>query len=234
VRAIVGADCGNIRSTGSEDWRSWRKPPLLRAFEQSRFRGGNHTPINMPILAPANMDAGPNIRAPREICRHAEICELRSGDPAFVPPVSEDIAIARIVDPTLVSSWQGDDENGFDTPNSVIAPRTGMKVKKFGRTSGLSFGTIEASVLPFPLPYVCKLFKATVWIRDAWTVRTNVSGEAFAIAGDSGSLVTDEDAQNAIGVIFAATPSGDLGYIIPMTHLAGLFGGIRLVSAHGV
>jgi hypothetical protein len=208
--------------------------PFFALSNNHVFAGGNHTPINVPILAPANMDAGPNLPAPKEICRHSEICELRSGDPAFVSPVSEDIAIARIVNPAFVSSWQGDDENGFDTPNSLIAPTTGMRVKKFGRTSGLTFGIIAAAVLPFPLPYVCKQFKATVWVRGAWTIRTESPGEPFAIAGDSGSLVTDEAAEKAIGVIFAATPSGDLGYMIPMTHVATLLGGLRLVRAHGV
>jgi hypothetical protein len=179
--------------------------PFFALSNNHVFAGGNHTPLNMPISAPANMDAGPNVPAPREICRHSEICELRSGDPAFVNPVSEDIAIARIVDPALVSSWQGDDAGGFDTPNIVAPPKSGLKVKKFGRTSGLTFGTVESFVLPFPLPYNCKQFKATVWISNAWVIRGEPDGALFAISGDSGSLVTDETAQKAIGVIFAAT-----------------------------
>jgi hypothetical protein len=208
--------------------------PIYALSNNHVFAGGNHTPVNMPILAPANMDASPNLPAPREICRHSEICELRSGDPAFVTPVEEDVAIARIVDPALVSSWQGDDTDGYDTPTIIGAPAPGLAVKKFGRTSGLTFGTVESAVLPFPLPYNCKLFKATVWIRNAWVVRGESSGATFAIPGDSGSLVTDDTARKAIGVIFAASLSGDRGYMIPMQHLAQQFGGLRLIRAHGV
>jgi hypothetical protein len=60
---------------------------------------GNHIPVGMPILSPANMDARPGTRAPGEVGRHAEICELRSGDPALVPTACDDIAIAEVVDP---------------------------------------------------------------------------------------------------------------------------------------
>lgn len=208
--------------------------PIYAISNNHVFAGGNHTPMNMPILAPANMDAGPNVPAPREICRHSEICELRSGDPAFVVPIAEDVAIARIVDSGLVSSWQGDDIEGFDTPIAIGTPASGLAVKKFGRTSGLTRGIVESAVLPFPLPYNCKQFKATVWIRDAWVVRGEPSGATFAIRGDSGSLVTDEAAQKAIGLIFAASPSGDRAYMIPMHHLVQQFGGLRLIGAHGV
>ncbi|MEO5631778.1 MAG: hypothetical protein ABIQ24_03645, partial [Nitrospiraceae bacterium] len=113
---------------------------------------GNHVPVGMPILSPSSIDAGPGVRAPGEIARHAEICELRSGVPSLVSPGREDIAIARVMGPQSVTSWQGDATNGYDTPSSVIAPEAGMAVKKFGRTSGLTKGKVEALInTPFPL-----------------------------------------------------------------------------------
>jgi hypothetical protein len=94
-----------------------------------------------------------------------------------------------------------------------------MPVKKVGRTTGLSFGTIE-SIVPgyFPLPYRCKKFAATVWFQNIWMVKTNGS-ESFALGGDSGSLVVTEDGRHAVGLLFAATPNGQYGYIIPIESI---------------
>src|SRR5271156_2227852 len=45
------------------------------------FGGCNHVPQNQPILSPSSNDSRADIRAPTEIGRHAEIHELRTGNP---------------------------------------------------------------------------------------------------------------------------------------------------------
>lgn len=197
---------------------------------------GNHIPVGMPILSPANMDARPGVRAPGEIARHAEICELRSGDPALVPVTCDDIAIAEVVDAASVSSWQGDAADGYDTPTANVQLQSNIKVKKVGRTTGLTVGITEARIVaPFAMPYKCKYFNAVVWFRDAWTVRSEGPGP-FALPGDSGSLVVTEDGTRAVGVVFAVSQgaSGDYGIIIPIDHVLNKFGGLQLVTNHGV
>jgi len=192
----------------------------------------NHVPVGMPILSPASMDARPGIRAPGEICRHSEICELRSGVPALVNPLREDVALAEVTDQKLLTSWQGGSD-GFDTPGTAALPRSGLKVKKVGRTTGLTTGTVESLLnTPFAIPYKSRFFTATVWFQDVWTVKAE-GGSAFALPRDSGSLVVDDTGGTAIGLIFAASPQGDYGFIIPMTRIAGLFGGLTLVARHG-
>jgi hypothetical protein len=193
----------------------------------------NHTAVGMPILAPANIDASPTARAPGEVARHAEICELRSGEPSLVQPCLEDVAIARVSNPDAVSSWQGDDQQGFDTPSRVVPLKAGMRVQKFGRTSGRTTGTVEARLNTLtPIPYKSRLFSATVWFKDVWTVAGD-EGESFALPGDSGSLVATEDGTASVGLVFAATPSV-YGLIIPMNHLISCFGKIELVNKHGI
>jgi hypothetical protein len=198
------------------------------------FAAGNHTPVGMPILSPSSIDASPSGRAPGEVCRHAEICELRSGVPTLVPPGREDVAIAQVPNPNVVSSWQGEGAGSFDTPTVVVAPRAGLRVKKIGRTSALTIGSVEALInSPLAVPYKCRHFAATVWLQDVWTVRGDAGG-VFALPGDSGSLVVTEDSKSAVGLVFAASvPSGDLGYVIPMDHIKTLFGGLTLVGNHG-
>jgi len=191
----------------------------------------NHTPVGTPILSPANMDGRSGTRAPGEVCRHSEICELRSGTQTLVPVSREDAAIAEVVDPGIVSSWQGDDVNGFDTPKKVVPLYSGMRVKKVGRTTGLTAGVVEAVLTPFPIPYKSRHFSATVWFEEMWSVVGDVAGQ-FALQGDSGSLVVDDKGESAVGLLF--TVGVDYGIIIPMTHVAGLFGGITLVSGHGI
>jgi hypothetical protein len=191
----------------------------------------NHTPVSMPILSPSNSDARPGSKAPGEIARHSEICELRSGVPALVAPCQEDLAIAEVPDPNTVSSWQGDIEGGFDTPAHAIAPRTGMRVKKWGRTTGLTTGVIESHSTLTHVQYKYKYFSAMVYFRDVWFVRSEDT-DPFVLPGDSGSLVVTEDETKAIGVVFA----GGQGYgvIVPMPHVSTCFGGVRLTSGHGV
>jgi hypothetical protein len=191
----------------------------------------NHVPVGMPIMAPSSNDTRPAGRAPAEIARHAAIAELRSGEPSLVNPCREDVAIARVPNSAVVSSWQGDDD-GYDTPGTAAAPSSGMRVKKFGRTTGLTMGTVEAFVnTPTPIPYKCRFFAATVWVQDVWTVRAD-AGTAFALPGDSGSLVVAEDESAAVGLVFAA--SAGYGWIIPLPHVLTLFGGLSLVLGHGV
>lgn len=197
------------------------------------FAACNHTPVGMPILAPATMDSGPRRRAPSEICRHDSIVELRSGVPALVAPMRVDAAIAAVSDPDQLSSWQGDDADGYDTPSQVVQPVSGMKVKKFGRTTGFTLGTVEALVVtPWVLPYKGKRFSAEVWFQDTWTVRSD-DADPFALGGDSGSLIVTEDGTAAVGLLFAANRTGDRAIMAPIQAVLAAFGNLRLVTGHG-
>jgi hypothetical protein len=193
----------------------------------------NHTPIGVPILSPSPKDASanPQVPVPRAIARHSRICELRSGDPALVAPCHEDVAIASLIDSNLVSSRQGAGAESYDTPSTTDALRTGMRVKKWGRTTGLTTGAVESKVLPFAMPYKFNLFSATVWFTEVWTIRAD-QGTSFALGGDSGSLVVDESGSHAVGLVFAATGAGDLAYVVPMAHVLTCFGGASLVRGH--
>jgi hypothetical protein len=137
------------------------------------FAACNHMPVGMPILSPATMDARPDRRAPTEICRHESMVELRSGDPTLVPLMTLDAAIANVANQNTLTSWQGDETSGYDTPKAITELRTGLHVKKFGRTTGLTLGTVEAYVpTPWLLPYKSTKFSANVWFKNTWTVRS--------------------------------------------------------------
>lgn len=197
------------------------------------FAGCNHVPIEQPILSPGSGDGRPTMRAPAEIGRHSRIHELRSGSPTFVNPCDADLALAGATHGGRVSSWQGTPGEGYDTPDLLVEPLSMMNVKKFGRTTARTTGVVEAKVTtPMAVTYSSRHFKGTVWFKDVWTV-SGLDGP-FALPGDSGSLVVTEDGSKAVGLVFAASRNGEYAWIIPMPCIVGTFGGLKLVSSHGV
>ena len=236
VRIACGSSCApsNENYSGTLGALVRDGSRILALSNNHVFGACNHTPVNMPILSPSTADARPGRRAPSEICRYERMIELRSGDPNLVPPARLDAAIASVPDPQSVSSWQGDADHGFDTPAGNAAPRAGLKVKKFGRTTGLTHGTIEALVpTPWILPYHSRKFDAVVWFMDTWTVRSSDS-DPFALPGGSGSLIVSEDASSAIGLLFAVNNKGEYGIFAPIEDVLIAFGNAKLVSDHGI
>lgn len=211
-----------------------RKGGAMFALSNNHVFGDcNHMPVGQPIMVPSNQDAGPKIRSPQEIGRHSEISELRSGTPLLVPKAREDAALAEVTHHDDVTSWQGDKSDGYDTPAKVAEPIPGMRVKKFGRTTGLTVGEVESLQVDFTLPYDSDQFRAVVWFEKVWSVK-RTGKYPFALPGDSGSLVVTEDGKSSIGLLFAATSRGEYGFIVPISHVLARFGSISLVSKHGV
>ena len=231
--------CGSSCAPAGENYAgtfgalAQRDGELMILSNNHVFAACNHVPVGQPILAPSAMDARPELPAPRELCRHADIVELRSGTPTLVPLTRCDAAVARVPDGNLVSSWQGDDHSGYDTPVTPIAPQADLRVKKVGRTTGLTSGVVEALITsPWPLPYKNRNFAATVWFTDIWTIRAEDSGP-FALPGDSGSLVVTEGGDAAVGLLFATSSKGETGFIAPIaTVLQEL--NLNLTSNHGI
>jgi len=191
--------------------------------------GCNHLAIGMPIMAPSTADAHATLPPPIAVGRHAGIVELRSGNPSLVQPATQDAAYAS-AHMDVVSSWQGDPVYGYDTPTRVVDPAAGMRVKKFGRTTGLTLGAVE-SVVPtyLPLPYKTKEFGATVWFKDVWFVTGG--DDLFATQGDSGSLVVTEDGSAAVGLVFAT--SGNYALIIPIRTILDTLR-LSLIGNHAI
>ena len=206
---------------------------LMALSNNHVFGACNHTEVGQPVLSPSAVDASPNLIAPREICRHHEIIELRSGTPALVPLMQADAATAIVQEEDAVSSWQGDNINGYDTPSPAISPKSGMRVKKFGRTTGLTLGTVESMIALMSLPYKNRHFSSTVWFTNVWIIRADADSGIFALPGDSGSLVVAEDGRSAIGLLFAATSRGEYGFIAPICTILDELG-LSLVDGHGI
>jgi hypothetical protein len=190
----------------------------------------NHTSTGHPIVSPSVLDESPRIK-PRHFANFESLIELRSGHHRHVPQQKIDAAIGHILKPEWVSSMQG---NRFDTPNSTRLPVIRERVKKVGRTTGLTFGTIQSQIpVLAALPYKTPEFSATVYFQNIFVVEAD-PGTRFALGGDSGSLIVSEDHQHALGLLFAATTDGKLGWFCSMHNVLKSFGGLTLVSSHGL
>lgn len=191
----------------------------------------NQIDPGMPIMAPAPDDARPNGVLPRSIARLHEAILLQSGSLGLAGSGEEDLALGLVLDQDLVSSWQGDPADGFDTPTEVVDAKPGMRVKKFGRTTGLTHGVVDSLVAePYPVHCQSKKFKGEVWFRNI--VYVDGRGEAFALPGDSGSLVVTEDGTKAVGLLFSSNGNGEFGQIIPMRHIESKLR-VSLINGHG-
>lgn len=190
----------------------------------------NHTQKDMYVLCPSPIDADPLLLPPTAIGRHHALIPLRSGDPGQVAKQEVDAALFRIEDPSLVTSWQG--QSMYDTPATTAPLGAMMKVKKIGRTTGLTMGRVVGPVLtPIEVPYQSQNFRSKVHFAGVWSVQS-IGGDPFSEPGDSGSLVVTEDGEHAVGLLFGG--SGPVGMIMPIDKVLGAFGGASLVSGHNL
>lgn len=143
-----------------------------------------------------------------------------------------DAAVASVPDESMVSSWQGDDFSGYDTPVNTVPLTTGLRVKKFGRTTGITYGTVEILTSILELRYRYSNFAALVWFTGLGVVWAD-AGEEFALPGDSGSLVVTEGGDAAVGLLFAAGPQWDYAWIAPIDTVLNELS-LTLVGNHGI
>lgn len=195
--------------------------------------GCNHSKLGMHVLCPAPHDADPDHPAPTAIGRHHSFVQLESGDPGQVRLQELDVALFNLTMPDAVTSMQGSGDRAYDTPTDVGDPVGGMLVKKFGRTTGLTYGQVVGlAATGLGIPYQGDRFNSMVYFDKAWAVRS-ITGGAFSLGGDSGSLVVSEDGQTAIGLIFAGAVSGEVSFMIPIQSvLDGVKG--TIVNGHGI
>jgi hypothetical protein len=100
----------------------------------------------------------------------------------------------------------GTPAGGYGTPSSTtLAPALGQLVQKYGRTTGLTLGTVTG-------------VNATLMIRyDKGQTRfvkqvvIQGSGGPFSDGGDSGSLIVTQNGNHPVALLFAGSSSSTIG-----------------------
>jgi hypothetical protein len=104
------------------------------------------------------------------------------------------IALMSTSNPTSVAQ-----SGGYTASSTVVSPSVGLAVKKSGRTSGLTTGTIQA-------------INVTIQVGYSGGVAT-FNGQimtpgSFIRSGDSGSLMVTQSGNNPVGLCFAGGSGG--------------------------
>jgi hypothetical protein len=196
----------------------------------------NQAAPGLPILCPGSADANEDSIDPFTIGRHSRLLPINDGIPENVEIAQNcDSAIFRISDPKRVSSYQG---TNCDTPSICTDPIAGMRVEKFGRTTGLTAGKLLAvAATPMPVSYRIPEYGVTkvVFFNDVY-IAVGDNNSAFSRPGDSGSLVIGYNADGqrvAIGLVFAGNESRGQSFILPLPNVLNRLK-VTLVSGHNV
>ncbi len=204
--------------------------------------GCNTARPGTPIVVPGIQDvsaAHPEIHV---IGVHYSAAPMSQGLPA-VSDISRnsDLACFRVHDPDRLSSMQGSGEGAYDTPTTFARIREGLPVKKWGRSTGLSRGTVtniikggeyvEYNVTSFYGPLNSQVFKGTVYFNEVYEVAP--SGRQFSLGGDSGGLVVSNTtgADRAVGIVVAGGREKSL--VLPLKPMLKILG-LELVGGHNV
>lgn len=107
-----------------------------------------------------------------------------------------DCAIAQMSTTNPTSVVQS---GGYTASSTVVAPSVGLAVKKSGRTSGLTHGTISAINVTIQVGYSAGVATFTGQI---------MTQAQFIRSGDSGSLMVTETGNNPVGLCFAGGSGG--------------------------
>ena len=106
-----------------------------------------------------------------------------------------DCALARPVNPEMFSN----SILGIGTINGIRVPELGLRVRKHGRTTGLTEGTISLLNATVNVNYVTAAGPRTARFTG------QVITEPMSQGGDSGSIIVDTNSDRAVGLLFAGS-----------------------------
>ena len=158
------------------------------------FADTNEASLDDPVLQPGRFDGG---RAPQD-----QIGILVDFEPVAFDG-SENLIDAAIALTTLDDLDNETPSDGYGSPSSRTArPRPGMRVMKYGRTTGLTRGRIDAINVTVDVHYPAGVARFVQQIL--------VAGDEFIAGGDSGSLLVvdrGKSPRKPVGLLFAGNAS---------------------------
>ncbi len=140
-----------------------------------------------------------------------------NGDPNDI-----DAAISRIISTDDITGETPPYPYAYGAPGTTIVPATGdLAVKKFGRTTGLTCGTVDVTSVDVNICYECsgpfcfrckKLARFTNLVSIPDNTATNCNGASadFSAGGDSGSLIVTQSSNDPTAHLFAGSSTRTL------------------------
>lgn len=119
---------------------------------------------------------------------------------AAIPENRVDCALARPIDPGIFS----DDIRQIGIVNQTRPVQLGMRVRKYGRTTEYTEGTVNLLNATVNIAYSTQRGQRTARFVD------QVIAQGMSQGGDSGSLVVDASTNMAVGLLFAGSPQATI------------------------
>lgn len=160
------------------------------------YANENLAALNDPVLQPGRADGGSASNDVIGTLSDFEAIVFCKGaaSPDNCPANTIDAAIALHNSPRELKNHTPSD--GYGTPCSTpIAESVGQAVQKYGRTTGLTKGTVDAISASFYVGYD----QGTARFVDQIVIK----GGGFSKGGDSGSLVVDAAQHKPVALLFA-------------------------------
>ena len=151
----------------------------------------NRLPAGSPIFQPGLLDSGnPNTDQIAEFTRAVPL-QLNAQNQV-------DCAIARVLTPSLVTK----EVLFVGSPQGAADAQIDMTVQKFGRTSGYGVGRVSSVDTDVTVQY-----ETGSYTFAGQMIIVGLGGQPFSAAGDSGSLILERPSNQAVGLLFAGSPS---------------------------
>lgn len=151
----------------------------------------NRLPVGSPIFQPGLLDGGN--AGTDQIAQLSKFIPLQTS-----PPNHVDCSIAKLTS----SSVANNHVLGIGAPQGVADAQIDMTVHKFGRTTSYTAGRISSVDTDVTVQYETGAFTFTGQV-----IVVGLSGHPFSGAGDSGSLILERPSNQAVGLLFAGSPS---------------------------
>ncbi len=235
---------GNQRNAGTLTALAKDKAGQLLGISCNHVTGGcNTASVGTPIVSPGIQDVSPENFEIVGIGLHDSTGPMSQGLPQ-VFDISEncDIAFFEVSELAPVCSQQGEGEGSYDTPKEFAEISVDLKVKKWGRSTGLTHGeitklvvepeSIDYNVTSYYGPSSSQTFRGTVYYPSIYEVES-LSVSPFSAGGDSGSLVVSDvdGAEKIVGILIGGNNSKS--YVLPIRDILrkrgiGLLNGYRV------
>jgi hypothetical protein len=183
------------------------------------------------VIQPGPLDSRCNITDDSVVARLSEWEPIKPSANEFSrPPNRIDASIAEVI-PDKVRTDGYIEGLGIISTN-VVEPKLGMRVVKSGRTTGITYGTIEGIDVNVIVTYDKDCGSTDTYeayFINQILIKPDINRNAtFSLPGDSGSLVLTEDGLSPVGLLFAG--SSDLSQANPISDVLNRFG-VNFVGA---
>lgn len=232
---------GNARGAGTLGCLVTDATGQIYGLSNNHVSGGcNYAPLGLPIIAPGVLDVSPYAPRPFTLGVHARQLPMLIGDPTTVDTSqNQDVALFTVTASGAISSMQ---QHYYDTPATSLPLAAGMRVKKVGRSSGLTVGQVICGIVgPSPVMYSVQEhnFNGAVFFDNMYIVHG--IGDRFSEAGDSGSLVVfdaEDGSSHAVGIVVGGcasnnVPGGSISLIMPIHPILNLLQ-VELVAGFNI